>query len=397
MQPAVALAVTMMQGVIWKIVIALTWFIMIRWLEPGSIDPARCGWLEMSGCRNLGRLSTELVVIVTLNVIMAGLLALTVMGVFAVRSLLVKHRLEALTSRQATLPRIIVSRPAVFLMFVLTILNFALYYGPGYLQVITGADNAKLAVHVSLVGVAQPLLREYEATVQAFWVGLVLGLTFLILTSSFSPVLHILRDLVNHQYSWQLPGRAWSMRSPWSQFGVNLAGREEEHPRRMRIIERLDTLMHEILSRERCRRLILIGHSQGSVILYDYLRTKWDDQTLASVERIDIITLGSPLGHIYQHYFPDYERKVASPAELNSKLKSWTNLWRADDPIGHEVDVITGDFIENIPLPPGGHVDYWREEQVCRIIIERISGSHTLPAPLRMTSDLTAALSKSSA
>lgn len=394
MQPAVALAVTMMQGVIWKIVIALTWFILIRWLEPGSLDLNKCAWTEMSSCRNLGRLSTELVVIVTLNVIMAGLLALTVLGVFLVRSYLVKYRLEAVTARQTTLPRIIVSRPAVFLMFVLTVLNFGLYYGPAYLQAITGAGYAKLAVNLSVVGFAQPLLHQYEGTVSALWAVLVLSLTFLILTSSISPVLHILRDLVNHQYSWQLPGRAWSVRSPWSQFGVRLAGREEEHPRRMRIIERLDTLMHEILSRERCRRLILIGHSQGSVILYDYLRTKWDDQTLASVERIDIITLGSPLGHIYQHYFPDYELRAASAADLNAKLKSWTNLWRADDPIGHEVDVIAGDFIENIPLPPGGHVDYWREEKVCSIILERIAGSRTLHAPLKMTSDLTTALTQ---
>jgi hypothetical protein len=241
---------------------------------------------------------------------------------------------------------------------------------------------------MNLVGLAQPMLAQYESTVKGIWIGIMAVLTFVILTSTINGVLHIVRDLVNHQYSWNKPGTAkWRIRSPWSQLQVSAGATETEHPRRTRIIERLDVLMREILARERCQRLVLVGHSQGSVILYDYLRSKWDDTTLASIERIDIVTLGSPLGHIYQHYFPDYEAPADRPADLNAKLKSWINLWRADDPIGHAVDVIGGGFIENVALPPGGHVDYWKDEAVCRVILDRIDagrrGVAATPPPLR--------------
>lgn len=388
MQPAAALGLTMMQGVIWKIVIALTWFILITTLEPGSLDDSRCDWRGLNACRDLGRLTTELVVIVTLNLIMAGILAVAMMAIFAVRHLMVKYRLPAVSARKATLPRVIVSRPAVLLMFVLTFLNFCVFYGPAYVQTFMGAEGGAIAARMNLVGLAQPMLAQYESTVKGIWIGIMAVLTFVILTSTINGVLHIVRDLVNHQYSWNKPGTAkWRIRSPWSQLQVSAGATETEHPRRTRIIERLDVLMREILARERCQRLVLVGHSQGSVILYDYLRSKWDDTTLASIERIDIVTLGSPLGHIYQHYFPDYEAPADRPADLNAKLKSWINLWRADDPIGHAVDVIGGGFIENVALPPGGHVDYWKDEAVCRVILDRIDagrrGVAATPPPLR--------------
>lgn len=388
MQPAAALGLTMMQGVIWKIVIALTWFILITWLEPGSLDASKCDWRGLTACRDLGRLTTELVVIVTLNLIMAGILAVAVMTIFAARNLMVKHRLAAVTSRKATLPRVIVSRPAVLLMFVLTFLNFCVFYGPAYVHTFMGAEGGAIAARMNLVSLAQPLLAEYNSTVTGIWIGIMAVLTFVILTSTINGVLHIVRDLVNHQYSWSRPGASrWRIRSPWSQFELSAARGEDEHPRRTRIIERLDILMREIMARERCQRLVLVGHSQGSVILYDYLRSKWDDATLASIERIDIITLGSPLGHIYQHYFPDYEAPADTPADLNAKLRSWINLWRADDPIGHAVDVIGGGFIENVALPPGGHVDYWKDEAVCRVILDRVDsgrkGVTAMPPPLR--------------
>ena len=139
--------------------------------------------------------------------------------------------------------------------------------------------------------------------------------------------------------------------------------------------------MKEIVSREKCQRLVLIGHSQGTVILYDYLRSKWDDVTLASIEHIDIVTVGSPLGHIYQNYFPDYEEPVAHAAALNAKLRSWTNLWRADDPIGHHLDIVGGGFIDNVALPAGGHVDYWKDEIVCKVILTLTDQRTSRPVP----------------
>lgn len=372
MRPAAALGLTMIQGVIWKIIIALTWAIMITTLAPGSLEASACGWVERASCRDLGKLLTELVIIVSLNLAMAGLLAITVLGVFAARRFLVKRKLDAIQRGDLTLPRLIISRPAVSLMFVLTVANFMIFYGPAYLAAISSLLGYATGPRMNIVNVAQPLLADYRYALSATWLTIMAVLAFVILTSSLNGVLHIVRDLVNHQYIWRKTSTSkWTFRSPWSQvsFGIGVGSFEEEHPRRARIMERLDTLMREIVSRENCQRLVLVGHSQGSVILYDYLRSKWDDVTLASIERIDIITLGSPLGHIYQNYFPDYEQQVPYASELNPKLRSWTNLWRADDPIGHRLDIVGGGFIDNIALPAGGHVDYWRDNTVSRVIL----------------------------
>ncbi len=54
--------------------------------------------------------------------------------------------------------------------------------------------------------------------------------------------------------------------------------------------------------------------------------------------------------------------------EFRGKVRSWTNFWRIDDPIGARVDVVSGDFIDNRALGRGGHIDYWREDEVQRHI-----------------------------
>ncbi len=383
MRPAAALGLTMIQGVIWKIIIALTWFLLITQLEPGSIEASACAWTNRTTCSGLGRLLTELVIIVSLNLIMAGFLAITVLGIFSVRKLLVKHRVDAVRNGQMTLPRVIVSRPAVFLMFILTLLNFGIFYGPNFITAGLWLFGFDAGQKFNVVNLARPFLVEYRMSISTAWLSIMGILAFVILTSALSGVLHIVRDLVNHQYVWTKAGKSkFSLKSPWAQFGIGIEERDEEHPRRLRILERLDLLMKEIVSREQCQRLVLIGHSQGSVILYDYLRSKWDDITLASIERIDIVTLGSPLGHIYQAYFPDYEEPVTHAGALNKKLRSWTNLWRADDPIGHHLDIIRGGFIDNIALPAGGHVDYWKDEHVCRVILDLTE--HRPQKPLSM-------------
>ncbi len=111
------------------------------------------------------------------------------------------------------------------------------------------------------------------------------------------------------------------------------------------------------------------------MILHDYLvdhdnlipSAHHEAQRLFDVSRIDVITLGSPLTHIYSHYFQDYDKVTVDDGDkprLIGKVDTWTNLWRIDDPIGHSVDAHPA--IENIALPRGGHMDYWKENEVCQ-------------------------------
>ena len=81
------------------------------------------------------------------------------------------------------------------------------------------------------------------------------------------------------------------------------------------------------------------------------------------IGEIHMVTLGSPLSHLYAYYFDEYARPLQR-SELRGNVRSWVNFWRIDDPIGNRVDIVAGDFIDNRPLGPGGHVDYWKEDAV---------------------------------
>jgi hypothetical protein len=199
-------------------------------------------------------------------------------------------------------------------------------------------------------------------------------------------LLHIFRDVVDHQYrprfkmlEFVMPAATMRTKSRW--------------PRRGRIQERMNVLVEKLVRGEQFDRLIFVGHSQGSVILFDYLSATEDNEDLASVQRIDVVTVGSPLTHIYQYYFNDYGDAKADAAALNPKLKSWTNFWRIDDPVGNRVDIVAGGFVRNIELPPGGHVDYWRESDVLSVMLDLIEGPSTVAtaAPVSPTATATPA------
>lgn len=85
---------------------------------------------------------------------------------------------------------------------------------------------------------------------------------------------------------------------------------------------------------------ILSGHSQGSVVSLAAVASLPD----AVRCRICLITHGSPLGRLYQRYFPRYfsqelfdhcARRLGASDEIADG--SWLNYWRRTDPIGDPV------------------------------------------------------------
>lgn len=165
---------------------------------------------------------------------------------------------------------------------------------------------------------------------------------------------HIARDLIDHQFEVQ-----------------DTSGRVK--PRRQRIRDRLSTVAREIVQPDRPDALVFVAHSQGSVIVLDYLlQPSAECATLLNL-RPHIVTFGSPIQHLYQHYFDEYGKLSVQINNLSERLSSWTNLYRVDDYIGRHIE--SQKFIKNELMAPGGHTNYWFEKRLMEIILGAIVGN----------------------
>ena len=111
------------------------------------------------------------------------------------------------------------------------------------------------------------------------------------------------------------------------------------------------------MSRYPHRTIVLVGHSQGSVICKWLIRKR---NLPVSKEHLHLITCGSPLVSLYQTFFPAYFTDDDF-AEVPRKVASWHNFWRATDPIATSVPHAC-----NIEIPDPGpdgvlakHGNYW--------------------------------------
>lgn len=187
----------------------------------------------------------------------------------------------------------------------------------------------------------------------------------LLLGTGFNNAVHIARDLIDHQYGPQR-GRVLGIRRDRR---LSYAAR---WPRRERIRVRLERLLAALAKRHNYDRVVFLAHSQGSVVIFDYLREagKIAGPTLAP-DKTDIITFGSPLGHIYQHYFQEYAGLAPELERMCRRTNRWINLYRIDDYIGVWIGS-PGGAIDNRAMDPGGHIDYWHEEKLAAAILEVI-------------------------
>lgn len=111
-------------------------------------------------------------------------------------------------------------------------------------------------------------------------------------------------------------------------------------------------------------RLIVIAHSQGTVIAAQSLQEAGD-----LPEHTCLITMGSPLTHIYGQYFA----KGFDLNDLPARLERWINIYRCDDFVGTEV-ALTGGKVENHRVPPAGHTGYWTDRNVWAAAREILRG-----------------------
>lgn len=384
-----AISLSVFLGIIWKLLLTVFGILVIWSLKPElGVPIVACKDLEAaamnpldpvpSGC--LLSLTKELLFVLgALNAIALVIVLLALASVILVRKagvMLFRERANAGTLR---LPRLIASP-------VITLALFA-----GALTTMTMAYPTRFAQLPLAQVVRTGLTQVPPDAAGAALLGLLL-LYFLLarLVEMSEELVHVGRDLVDHQYNDDPSAFRRRLHIIATKDKIGTTEDEALFPRRRRIQARLESLIDEVIRDKDFDRLVFFGHSQGSVIVHDYLLNHNDlvpsahYTALDRIKQIDVITIGSPLTHIYRHYFIDYdaiasEDTVSGP--LAAKIKSWTNLYRVDDPIGREVNILS--MIENIGIGPGGHQYYWKEDPVCAKLWSLIQNDQAATAPLQ--------------
>lgn len=130
--------------------------------------------------------------------------------------------------------------------------------------------------------------------------------------------------------------------------------------------------------------LVIMAHSQGTVITLDALRNAtWIKDLLGRVSTLTVITFGSPITHVYQRYFPqDYPDLAHTGLQELAKDPRirWVNAYRIDDYVGTYIENSIEGFPANVPLPIGGHTAYWQRDAICRVLADPKLAQFVLPA-----------------
>jgi pimeloyl-ACP methyl ester carboxylesterase len=151
-----------------------------------------------------------------------------------------------------------------------------------------------------------------------------------------------------------------------------------KYPARKRIHGRFDTVIDTMIAAEKPEEVIIISHSQGTVIAIEAIRKYSDKAALfgRGIKVRKLVTMGSPYSHIYEYYFPGDKGnkgfKIPSETDLKGKFESWCNIFRIDDFVGTVVGKEGGTWPENKPVNAGGHTGYWIDREVLAILNEQI-------------------------
>jgi hypothetical protein len=114
--------------------------------------------------------------------------------------------------------------------------------------------------------------------------------------------------------------------------------------------------------------VVLVAHSQGSVIVADFLRLARPRRWGPSRTPVHLITMGSPLEALYEHAFPALygwlSKETVRDGELG--LGSWTNVYRPGDYIGRRLRPA---LARDVGIGRGAHTHYW-DQHACSVAQE---------------------------
>jgi len=206
------------------------------------------------------------------------------------------------------------------------------------------------------------------------------GMLFLSL-KYLRPALDIGLDVVNHFYL--KPADDDSAMDDDDEFDFSRVTHEHGSivfTRREIIGGRLQRIL-EYYARQYDHRPILniLSHSQGTLIAAEVLNNSDLDWLPQKFSTVNLVTMGSPIHHLYQYYFPHVYPPVDQPywSNLRSRIDSWTNIFRIDDFVGTEIPFpdsqrnAHGPRFSNHPIKVAGHHWYWVDKEVLGIVAEQ--------------------------
>jgi hypothetical protein len=288
------------------------------------------------------------------TVLMLILASILLIGI---RHLKARRGLSDLEQTARTMPRVLFNPVLVALLIFAFLVVFALVFVQPYLD--------KNQVFVALRGYILPLAAVVALTLPFFFGRRVAN------------VANFARELIDHHYQPSQETAAYMIPSVFRM--------RKRRLRRERIQSRLNLVLEQFVQNQGYDGVIFLAHSQGSIIVYDYLRDNGPHYTRLGEAFPALLTFGSPLGSIYQKYFHEYAASKSVPLGIASKLKCWINLYRVDDYIGGRIWAPPGLRVDNHVMGMGGHTGYWAEPDVAEALDAILTGKvadATKPPPL---------------
>lgn len=308
----------------WTVLIPLTWQMVFAWMP----DTARAPWMAS--------LFDRAAPVDGLQWLMSAI----VLGTFGV-VLVWRHaheRAEARGGGTAPAPRLIVHPlAAAAIVGVTTVGTVAL------LLVAAAGSVAAAPPWVAALLALTPSIRGTETLV---------ALVPLFLTE-IRLALDLAHDVISYiHYRCELGRRLLARTRTAPPPAVN--------PMRARFHVVVDHLMKEAA----VERLIVVAHSQGSVIALDELAHAWQPGELPPATTF--VTFGSPITHLYQRYFPNVypDWNDATWDRFFERVTRWINLYRLGDYVGATIARPSRCRFVEMALGAGGHRDYWRDPRL---------------------------------
>lgn len=285
----------------------------------------------------------------------------------------------------------------------------------GWLQVAMGGCTLVGVVLVSALWGIQISSSDYtdfwfgrlmvEANKYAVAIVVPMGGLMFFLVPKLRPAFDMLLDVVNHFYF--RPTHARDVMEDEDEFDIAettfengalfFSRRDSLHSRMKRI------LLHYRDRFDHHPELVIVSHSQGTMVAIEVLNDEdvaWINQEFRSVT---LVTMGSPLSHLYQHYFGHCYPSLDQPfwTSLRRRVDRWINICRINDFVGTELgfpelaeqgegktmDISIGrdsDLsvagrslytplrFENHAVGPRGHQGYWTDAEVLAIVRREI-------------------------
>lgn len=277
------------------------------------------------------------------------------------------------------------------------------------LQLVVAACTAVGVTLVSALCIIQLLGHSYtdyqfgrlmvEANKYAISILVPVGGLMLLLIPKLRPALDMVLDVVNHFYF--RPTEMEDALDDDDEFDIVdttfengklfFSRRDAIHQRVKRILTHYrDQFDHH-------PELVIVSHSQGTMVAIEILNDEelvWLNNSFRS---ISLVTMGSPLSHVYQHYFGHVYPSLDRPfwVSLRRRIDRWTNICRIDDYVGTEIQfpkIKSSDEAEsvsriefsNYAVGPRGHTNYWSDAQVLKVLRPLLLGKSAVADSSRM-------------